>query len=574
MTNNKIEIIINGNKISAESGQSVLEIARKNNIDIPALCYHPDLEVKSNCRLCLVTVKGKEGLYTSCSLKAEDGMEIITESPEIFRTVKTNLELLFAQHCEECTDCIWNFNCYFLELAKKYNVKIARFDDRKKDWPVYQFGPALQFDSSKCIDCRNCVEVCHKQGIDFLEVKEKNGLKQILPTSDKNKDCIYCGQCIVHCPVGAFEAIGEFEEVEEPLLDKSKKVVFQFAPSIRSSIGEEFGLPHGSVVTDQLAGAIKQLGVDRVFDVSVGADFTTYEEANELAERIEKNKHLPMFTSCCPAWVKYVEFNRPELIPHLTTVRSPHIISGGLIKTYWAEMEKIDTKDIVVVSVMPCVSKKYEITRDELNIDGLKPVDYVFTTRELAYLLHKRKIDLAKAVPSPPDSVLGIPSGAGVIYGSSGGVMESALRTAYEKMTGNKLENIEFNEVRGMQGVKKAEVKIGDRKVKVAVANGMENAIKILAELEKNPNAYDYIEVMACPGGCIGGGGQPVPANEEIRKKRSASLYDLDVANKIRLAHESPIVKKVYDEYLINQERIQKISYTTFKRKKKEVIIN
>ncbi len=569
MPEKKISVTINGKKIKGLAGQTILEVAADNGIDIPALCFHPDLEIKANCRMCLVEIKGRKGLHTSCSTKIKEGMEVITNSAEIKRARKVNLELVFAQHREECSDCVWSFNCQLLKLAREYGVKITRFPDRKTAEPVYQFGPSLIFDSSKCIDCRNCIDVCKKQGIGFLELDEKKPFFHVVPTKSSRKDCVYCGQCIVHCPAGAFEAVGEFEEIEEPLKDKKKTVVVQFAPSIRSSIGEEFGIPYGSILTDKLASGIRELGFDKVFDVCVGADVTTIEEAGELMERLKSGRNLPMFTSCCPAWVKFVEFYYPEFIPNLTTVRSPHIILGGLIKSFWAGKEKINPKDIVVVSIMPCVSKKYEIRRKELE-GKIRPVDYVLTTRELAYLFSRHKIDLKKVSPKKADAPLGVPSGAGVIYGATGGVMESALRTAYEKMTGKRLSKLEFKQVRGKEGIKKAEVKIGNKRVKVAVVNGLGNARRLLEEVKENPKAYDYVEVMACFGGCIGGGGQPLPVDDKIRQKRAEGLYQIDSKKKVRLAHDNPVIKELYDGFFSKKENVHRICHTKYSKKKKE----
>ncbi|MFH1036777.1 MAG: [FeFe] hydrogenase, group A [Patescibacteria group bacterium] len=570
MNPDKIGIKINGKKAVAENGKTVLEVLRMSGIKVPTLCYHSDLDIKANCRICMVEVKGKKDLCPSCSMKISEGMEIITDSPRIRRARKINLELLFAQHREECTDCIWGFDCRLLKLAKQYKINIKRFIDRKTNYPVYEFGPALIFDSSKCIDCKNCVEMCQRQGVCFLEVKEKDDFFQIFPSADKKRDCIYCGQCIVHCPTGAFEAAGEFEEVEKSLKQKDKVVIFQFAPAIRTSIGEEFNMPAGSVVTEKLVAGIRKLGVDKVFDVSVGADFATAEEANEFIGKLKKGTG-PCFSSCCPAWVKFIEFNHPELIPHLATTRSPQMIIGGLIKTYWAKKEKIDPKKIVVVSIMPCVAKKYEIERPELKINGLKPVDYVLTTRELAYLFVKHKIDLRKIKGEKADSPMGFPSGAGVIYGASGGVVESVLRTACEKMTNKKLAKLDFEFVRGQQGIKRVSVNLGGRKIRIAVANGIGNAKKILEELKENPKAYDAVEVMACLGGCIGGGGQPVPADAGIRKERAEALYEIDGKKELRSAHENPIVKAVYKEFLKSPEIIHKICHTRYFKKKKEV---
>jgi len=549
-----------------------LETALDNGIKIPALCYHSDLKVKANCRLCVVEIKGRKGLFTSCSTLVEPGMEIMTDSSRIRKARKINLELLFAQHEEECADCVWNYKCQLLDLAKQYKVDICRFIDRKSKYPVYQFGPSLIFQSSKCIDCRHCVEVCEKQGVGFLEIKGKGDLFQVVPTKNKKIDCIYCGQCLIHCPGGAFEGVGEFEDIEKPLSDKNKMVVFQFAPSIRSSIGEWFDMPHGSVVTGKLVAGIRKLGVDKIFDVAVGADFTTFEEAKELIERLEHPELLPMFTSCCPAWVRFVELFYPEFIPNLTTVRSPHIILGGLIKTYFAKKEGIDPKDIVVVSIMPCVAKKYEITRDELKIGGHKPVDFVLTTRELSRLFVKHKIDLKKIVPQKPDSPLGFPAGAGIIYGASGGVMESALRTAFAKLTKRKMKRIKFKGVRGMEEFKEALIRINNKSLKVAVINGTGTAKKVLEELKKDPRAYDYIEVMACPGGCIGGGGQPVPSDEKIRQKRAEALYSIDDKKKIRMAHENPALKEVYRNFLSDERTVHQICHTRFSPKKRSKI--
>lgn len=574
MREKTFQIIINGKKIKAKKGQTILEVAKENNIYISTLCYHPDLKAKASCRVCVVEIKGKNRLVTACSTKVQEGMEILTDSRRAKKARKINLELLFSQHKEECFDCVWKSNCQLLKLAKQNYVKINRFEDRKTHYPIYQFGPALIFDSSKCIDCRNCVEVCEKQGVRFLEIKEKGHLFQVVPSKDRDKDCVYCGQCLVHCPVGAFEEAGEFEEIEKLLRAKDKIVVVQFAPAIRTSIGEEFNLPYGKIVTGKLVAVLKRLGFDKVFDTSVGADFTTLEESKEITQRIKKNNLLPILTSCCPAWVRYIELFYPEFIPHLTTVRSPQVILGGLIKTYWARKNKLDPKKIIIVSIMPCVAKKYEITRSELGINGLKPVDYVLTTRELARLIKRKKISFEKIKPIKTDELFTQPSGAGIIYGASGGVMESAFRTTYEILTKKKLKNIEFKPVRGMQGIKKAQIKINRKTRKIAVVNGLGNAQRLLEEIKKNPKEkYACIEVMACPGGCVGGGGQPIPANKEIRKKRAQSLYTIDKRKYIRKAHKNPIVEKVYKDFLKRDESLaHAILHTSYSKKTKEKI--
>lgn len=548
-----------------KEGETVLQTARRHNLFIPALCYHPDFPKKGNCRLCLVEVlkNGNRQVYSACSVPSENALEIFLDTPRIKRLRRTNLELLFAEHIEKCPSCELRLNCPLLNLVKKYRVKITRFPERKTDRLTYDFGPAIQLDNSKCIDCRLCLDACNNlQKLDCLKMQGHGADQEIKTTKNP---CTYCGQCVTHCPVAAFQEQPEHEAVSQLIKDKNKIVIAQFAPSIRAAIGEEFGIEYDDKMSGRISAALKKLGFDYVFDVNVGADITTITEAEELIERLEDKKAVfPMMTSCCPAWVRYVESRHPELIPNLTSARSPHMHLGGIIKTYWADKNEVDPKNIVVVSVMPCTAKKYEITRPEFKIKGLKPVDHVITTREFAMMIKEARINFPQIKCQPADLVWNNGSGAGAIYGVSGGVMESALRTAVWHLEKNKdLAKLEFKEVRGLAGVKEARVKIQDKILRVAVVNGLGNINNILGKLKN----FDYVEVMSCPGGCIGGGGQPFPVSNEIRLKRIQSLYTIDSKQKVRRAHENK-------EAMAGVEYVKSIGlgkivlHTSFKAKK------
>lgn len=568
---NSFKIYINDKEIIANEGESVLAVARREGTYIPTLCFHDDFKPHENCRLCIVEVEGEKNLRTSCSLIVKPEMKIYTNTPLVKKVVRINLELLFAQHEGKCDDCRRKSSCKLQEASKKIAFNAKRYNNRKKNYPTFQFGPSIVFDKSKCINCENCSEMCVRQTKHgFLVHQESKYDYEINPSLEKNHDCIYCGQCVVHCPVGALSEYENYQKVKKLLCDHTKKVVFQFAPSIRTSLGEEFGMPLGTNVTDKIFAALHKIGAYKIFDTSFGADVTIIEEAKELLEKIEKGDATTMISSCCPAWVKYAEFYEPELLKYLTSVRSPQIITGGLIKTYWAEKENISPRNLVMVSIMPCTAKKFEIERKELKVNGKKTIDYVLTVRELAKLLKEFDVHLDKMEPDKSDKeILANPSGAGEIFGASGGVLEAALRTVYKKITGKELENLEFRPLHEFNHTKVAEVTIDGKTLKVVAVSGMDNAKKILEEVKKYPTKYAYVEIMACPGGCIGGGGQPIPINDEIRKARAAGLYSTDEKRKVRTSHGNPGIDIVYKEFLNDPKNCHKICYTTYKKRKK-----
>ena len=570
--NNKIKIKIDGKEYLAKKGQTILEIAQSNNIFIPSLCHHPDLNIKANCRVCVVEVKGCRSLMTSCSVIAEDGIEVLTNSAKVKKSRDVNLKLIFSAHVEKCPTCTLRFNCELLKLARKYKIKVASFDDRKTKRKTYKFANSVEIDGSQCIDCRNCVDSCSDiQKIDYLEIKGRGIKQEIVPSEDKNIDCIYCGQCTLRCPVASAQEQNNWPEVEDILVNKGKKTVIAvIAPSTRITIGEEFGLPYGQNNSGKMVTALKELGFDQVIDVVFGADITTLVEAEELLERLNnKGSKAPMITSCCPAWVKYLEFYRPDLIAHLTSSRSPQIHLGGIIKTYWAQEKKIKPEDIMVVAIMPCTAKKFESQREELKIGKLYPIDKVITVRELAFLIKKNNIDFANLKPQRSNDLINDGSSAGLIYGASGGVMESALRTASHWLCDSKKgicrSRLEFKGVRGMEGVKEAQVNLAGKKLKVAVVNGIGNIAGVLDSINK----YHYIEVMACPGGCIGGGGQPIPSSREIVRKRTAGIYRGDKKGVIRTAHDNIGAVSIFD-WVKKNKLEKKIFHTKYIKKDKK----
>lgn len=576
-----INVKIDGIPVAVKKGSTILEAAREANIDIPTLCYLREINEIGACRICVVEVKGARSLVASCVYPVAEGMEIFTRTPKVLEARKMNLELLLSNHNQDCLACVRNNNCELQKLCREFGVTNSQyFDGEKQEFEIDDSAKHMYRDNSKCILCRRCVAVCSKnQDVSVIGCNERGYKTHVGCAFEKGLGetaCVSCGQCIVACPTGALSEKDDTDKVFEAINDKTKHVIVQPAPSIRVTLGEEFGMPIGTDVTGKLAAVLRRLGFDRVYDTDFGADLTIVEEANELIERIKNGGKLPMITSCSPGWVNYMESFFPEFIPNISTCKSPQQMFGAIVKTWYAEKNNIDPKDIVVVGVMPCTAKKYEISRDDQNAagPGIPDVDISITTRELARMIRKARINFENLPDEKFDDPLGISTGAGTIFGTSGGVMEAALRTAVETLTDNKVDKLDFEEVRGMKDIKKASYKVGDLEVKVAVASGLANARKLLELVKSGEEEFHFIEIMACPGGCINGGGQPIhPASErnfkDIRLERSKALYDQDKNTKIRRSHENPAIIKLYDEYLgePGSHKAHEILHTSYKEK-------
>ncbi len=549
-----VNITINGVAVSVKKGTTILEACKKININIPTLCYHPDQELKGNCRVCVVEVEGQPRLQPSCCTPVTQGMVIKTNSKRVREARKAIVELILAAHNCNCLTCIRNNNCELQNISRELGIDSVRFDNVEEILPLDNSNPSIVRDGSKCIKCGRCVEVCSKvQGVGAIYNINRSHDMRIAPAYEEglnNVPCVYCGQCINVCPVGAIYEKNDINNVWKVLDDKSKHVVVQVAPAVRVSIGEEFGFDAGSIVTGKIVSLLKRIGFDRVFDTNFTADLTIIEEGNELLHRIKNGGKLPMMTSCSPGWIRYVEYFYPELLENVSTCKSPQQMFGALAKSYYAEKYKINPENIVVVSIMPCTAKKAECIRDEMNDSGYQDVDFVLTTRELVRMVHQSGININKIEEKDFDDPFGITTGAAAIFGATGGVMEAALRTVYEIVTGNELKNINLTTVRGIDGIKEAEIPVGDLNVKVAVANGLNNAKIILDMINEGKADYHFIEIMACPGGCIGGGGQPIPGNIEVKKQRMDGIYNVDKSKLIRKSHKNPAIIKLYEEYL------------------------
>lgn len=555
-----ITLTIDQQQVTVEEGTSVLEAARRLGVDIPTLCYLKDLNAPAACRVCIVQVEGRPTFDASCVLPAEEGMVIHTNTPQVLAARKQVLELLLSDHPFECLTCERNLNCELQRLAKRYGIRDLHLAGERNHFLVDDLSPSVVREPDKCIRCRRCVSVCEDYITAFIYRMVERSFQSIVGPAYNGSlmetPCIYCGQCITVCPTSALREKDSTARVWEALADPERHVVVQTAPAIRSTISEEFGFPVGTPVEGQMVAALHRLGFDRVFDDCFAADICVMEESTEFLERLEKGGPFPQFTSCCPSWVLFCEKFYPQLVDNLSAVKSPQQIFGALAKTYYAQQAGLDPSKIFVVSIMPCVSKKYELLRPEMNASGFRDVDAELTTREFVQMLHQAGLDIKKLPPETFDSPLGSASGAGVIFGSTGGVMEATLRTVYEQLSGKPLKRLEWGEVRS-QEYKEAVVHAGEYELKVAVARGTGAARRLIDRMLEGKEEYHFVEVMACPGGCVGGGGQPIYIetndwNEQIshRAKRSRGLYELDRQKEYRKAHENPMILKLYAEYL------------------------
>lgn len=576
-----VNIKINGAEYQVPADSTILEAARTAGVNIPTLCYLKDINQIGACRMCMVEVKGARSLVAACVYPVNEGMEVFTNTPKVQESRKMTLELLLSVHDRKCLTCERSGNCELQKLCNDMGIEVEdRFAGAmpagKKDCST----PYLERNNAKCILCRRCVAACQNQHVSVIGANQRGFDTEIgcafeMPLS--NVSCVACGQCIVSCPTGALKEKDNIQEVIDAINDPDKYVVVQTAPAVRAALGEEFGLPIGTNVEGKMVAALRRLGFDKVFDTDFGADMTIMEEANEFLSRVKNGGKLPIITSCSPGWVKFCEHYYPDLIDNLSTCKSPQNMTGALLKTWYAEKEGIDPKKIVSVSVMPCVAKKFEIQRDDEDAAGVPDVDYSLTTRELARMIKRAQLNFTALPDEKFDEAMGVSTGAAVIFGATGGVMEAALRTAADVLEGKRVENIDYTEVRGTEGIKEAVYKVGGMDVKVAVVSGLKNADAVLKKVQSGEADYHFIEIMCCPGGCVNGGGQPIQsatvhATTDIKALRAKALYDQDAAMPLRRSHDNPAVQKCYEEFLTDGpggHKAHEILHTTYVKRGK-----
>jgi len=581
----EITFKINGEDMTVPEGTTILEAARINDIDIPTLCYLKDINEIGACRMCLVEIAGARALQAACVYPVANGIEVLTNSPKVRKARKVNLELILSNHNRECTICVRSKNCELQALAKELGVSNIPFEGEKSGKLIDNKSTSVVRDESKCILCKRCVAVCATvQNVAVLGSVGRGFTSKVQPVFNKSLaevGCINCGQCIINCPVGALSEKSDIQRVWDALEDKTKTVFVQAAPAVRAALGEEFGYPMGTPVTGKMAAAFRRLGFDKIFDTGFGADITIMEEAPELINRITNGGVLPMITSCSPGWITYAELYHPEILKHLSTCKSPQNITGALIKSHYAETNGLDPKDIVVVSVMPCTAKKYELKREELKVDGIQDVDISITTRELARMIKEARLIFDNLPDEEFDPYYGEYTGAGVIFGTAGGVMEACIRTGADILNKTDVQKIDYEIFRGVKGIKTATVDITpDLTVKIMLASGGKNIQKVMEQLKAGElDDVHMIELMACPGGCVNGGGQPIVSAKvkmdvDIGVERAKALYESDSKIlKYRKSHQSPSVIRIYDEFLgePNSEKAHHLLHTTFCKKPKLV---